>query len=111
MEQQETIIIEGPLHPDLFGGETPIMTAVPVEEAGRFFRVHVEYMAPADEILMVVALDANDAEKVARAIMKDEYGSEVEIEDVEVTEAPNETPPPYAVSEFVGRLRADRTPA
>lgn len=35
----EMVVIDGPLAPDLFGGETPMQAAVPVSEAAKAYSV------------------------------------------------------------------------
>ena len=74
-----TIMVPGPLHPDLFGGMTPIMTAV----KGRAFLVRVAWStrccghyamtAADDEWFTVVAADEDQAEEIAARLMEREH--------------------------------------
>lgn len=62
-----TIVVPGPLHPDLFGGETPIMTPMQV----RVFEVHATWNEPRRERYTVVAADEEQAQAVAERLVDD----------------------------------------
>ena len=69
-----TIMVPGPLHPDLFGGETPIMTAMKV----RAFDVHATWNEPRSERYTVVAADEEQAQAVAERLVDDDCFDDAE---------------------------------
>lgn len=59
--------VPGPLHPDLFGGMTPIM----VEENLYPFTVKINYDCPKSTSYRVVASDENEAEEFAEFLWEE----------------------------------------
>ncbi len=70
----QTIFIEGPMHPDLFDGETPIMMAVPIDEACDVFSVGVEYSITDEEYCTVLAANEKEASDIATELFHSEHG-------------------------------------
>lgn len=64
-----TIMVPGPLHPDLFGGMTPIMTPV----KGRAFLVRAAWVARDYTHYTVVAADDAQAEEIAARLVEREH--------------------------------------
>lgn len=78
MEQQE-VIVKGPMHPDLFGGETPTTVRMPVSLALRVFRVDVQLVS--EETVEVVARDTEEAMAIAeRLVDAGEYSGGHDVE-------------------------------
>lgn len=78
------VMVAGPLHPDLFGGETPIW--LPVESTDlRAFDVHLEIQVLRSEQLQVLALSAAQAREIARQVCKPEleWGAQILEVDLE----------------------------
>lgn len=80
-----TIYEPGPMHPDLFDGETPIM----VPRKLRAYRVPVKYHIPVVEFesdtVVVFANDAEEAERIAIEVVKER--ADVDAEEFEAEDA------------------------
>lgn len=84
----DTVYIDGPLHPDLFDGETPVK--VPVQ--AKHYKVDVEYSADVrvlrDGSVRLLAADRAEAERLAvETVGKGSADpDESDVEDVEVVD-------------------------
>ena len=62
----DKVWIDGPAHPDMFDGETPIRTPVNLEECGyKVFKVECTYYEPEKETHFIVAQTEGQAEEKA----------------------------------------------
>lgn len=79
-----TVLIKGPMHPDMFDGETPMMIAVPVEEAGEVYTVAFDAVLLIEETFCydVMATSREEAEAVAENLLGNEGE---EFDSVELT--------------------------
>ncbi len=76
--------VDGPLHPDLFDGDTPMRKMVDLDEFGlRVYKVECTYYTPEEETHFVVARDASCAEDIAWDKIDEEHTS---MDNAEVTE-------------------------
>ena len=65
-DQSNKIWIDGPMHPDLFDGETPIRELVDLDAFGlRVYEVECTYYVQEEQTHFVVASDASKAEDIA----------------------------------------------
>lgn len=77
-----TIMVPGPLHPDLFGGMTPIMTEVEV----RAFEVAATWVEHHGRTLTVLARDEVEAKVLARRQAVSAATGDVEDFNVDLTD-------------------------
>jgi hypothetical protein len=80
----ENLFVCGPLHPDLFGGETPIL--LPIEDPNSVYRVEVCWDEEAVQchILYVLADNENDAAGLAlRFLHAGGLDTDLEVVDVQ----------------------------
>jgi len=78
----ERVWVDGPNHPDLFDGETPIRTRIPIEEVGlKVFKVKLTWY----ETVFVVALNESDAKDKAWKKVST-FGEETFLDHAEVKE-------------------------
>lgn len=105
-----TIMVPGPLHPDLFGGETPIMTAV----KGRTFLIHASWVTRDDAHYTVVAKDEEQAEEIAEQLVEREANGtscEIEFDTVELFNPENVSAHDVEVSQkILEEINAKPTP-
>jgi hypothetical protein len=77
----DPVCLPGPLHPDLFDGETPVM--LPVKRPPKLYRVEVIYLIPEAETCTVAAQNEQEAMSHALADVKsDTDGHSYEVVDV-----------------------------
>jgi hypothetical protein len=105
MNAPKMVYIKGPMHPDLFDGETPIMLAIPVSEAGKVFEVEITYTVSGGETTTVMAVDGDDAKTAAAEWFADEFPCSHEIDYMTVREL-DEKPTDDMVQEFIERREA-----
>jgi hypothetical protein len=68
MDNDDTVWIDGPLHPDLFDGETPTRTAVSLDSLDtRVYKVSCTYYEPVTETHFIVSNSEEDAVQQAWA--------------------------------------------
>lgn len=67
----ETILIEGPMHPDMFDGETPVMTPVKVDKLPILYAVDVTVNL--DETYIICAADNGEAEYLGEEAFMQEH--------------------------------------
>ena len=103
MSKTETVWIKGPMHPDLFDGETPVMQQVPVASLGKVFIVTVEYTRSDEEEYTVMALDEDDARTAASdEFFKEFLQCDYDIDFIKVSAADSE-PDDSMINDFIAR--------
>ncbi|KAB7624350.1 hypothetical protein [Alkalilimnicola sp. S0819] len=81
MPEPQQIYIPGPLHPDLFGGETPVMLP---SDAPKVFRVEVSYLVAERRSRTVTVAAANRTEGARLAVQAVEDRAHEDDHDHEV---------------------------
>lgn len=81
--EQQMIAVPGPLHPDLFGGETPITVMTPVEQAIHVYTATVAAHKKAR--FDVTASSEDEAYRIAEAMVERDCDLDFEVECEHVT--------------------------
>ena len=102
----EYLFIEGPMHPDLFDGESPIMIKVPVKESCRVYCIDIEYQTTSSESYHAIGKDEDEAAEIACEQFTKEYSLHDDIEIIatvatEVTKGPGSVPSEKMVEEYL----------
>ena len=72
-DHSDKIWIDGPMHPDLFDGETPIREMVDLHDCGlRVYKVQCTYFVPEEQTHFVVATNDFQAEDIAWNLVGEE---------------------------------------
>jgi len=79
---KQQVFVPGPLHPDLFGGETPMTISVPLREALALYRVEIA-ITKTDSYEVVAASAAQAIAIVTRWAEQDEcFDTDIEASDI-----------------------------
>ena len=78
-----TIVVRGPMHPDLFDGETPMNIAMEVAAPCRLFRCRCEVRGEVD--VFVLATDGDDAADCVDIDVNTNL-DDIELDDVHASE-------------------------
>lgn len=105
MSMEQLVRIDGPKHPDLFGGETPMSLMVPVSDALKAY--DVDLRARSSRSIRIVATSMKEAEKIA--LQKADSGIFDDPEwEVDLTSVDEHSPPTQQeIDEFTRRSRAN----
>lgn len=64
------------LHPDLFGGETPLPVDTAPEPPVRLYQVRVVFSSRWDRDFTIAALDQHEARRLAEKVCAEEFGGQ-----------------------------------
>lgn len=101
--QTTELYVPGPLHPDLFGGETPLM--VPLQEVPRVYGVEVGFTVTTRESvrLDVAATSEEEAARLALEQAEDQAAEDEDDFDVEDVEALDADPSDKQLQAWIAR--------
>jgi hypothetical protein len=107
VHSSNVIFVPGPMHPDLFDGETPIM--IPAKRPD-VYEITVGYVVTRKRIrdsvqVCVAAYNKKDAEKAALEEAEDQAGSDVDDFEIEEVEKLDRDPKPHELEELTARQR------
>lgn len=103
---QQTVCVPGPLHPDLFDGETPIMQSV---SGPRVYAVQVECVVHEKDRRRVEVAASSQEEATHTAMMlaeEDTFGDEVEAVGVDEVETLDRAPSKNELEAWKARREA-----
>lgn len=95
--EQQVVCLKGPLHPDLFGGETPTTLKVPMEFATKAYACEVR-IEPLDRY-EIAATSRDEASDFALWLAREETGFDCDLE-VEVVAKLDREPSMNELTEY-----------
>lgn len=92
IQSAEMVRVDGPMHPDLFGGESPTYEMKPLKETGRLFEVTVYFTgSKSTYVLAKNADEAQDAVEDSGDTCRHDF-EDLEIESIRPREVKPGTP-------------------